>query len=411
MKIIVKLLPLLVLLMLCSNSQAQVKQEKFVIDARERIDSLTVAGDLSAAVECGVRTATTASGRGMYNTAAALLDAAERTAANNNLDALLATVYKTQAANSEHRGNYKTANEYLQKYYRLRDRLAAEEAERVAKQAEDERLAAAEAAARAEATAPNPLMPYYIIIGALALLYLVAAVIWSSKRRRLRRQIAELEKGHEVKAVEPMAIAIKAEEIRSTAEAMLHDCRKEGFDFRTEVMPLLSLSRGQSLTAANIVAFYETDYKPEITSVDLDKILKRAAREFEPAAHLKNIRLDYKSTGKNPIETDEHLIELAVDNLVDNAIKYSPSGKTVSLWIETVDNKTIIGIDDHGEGIDSAKLKALLAGEIYETADSSLGSDRLGLGIAVCRKAAEITLSTLSIESTKEGTTATITFR
>ncbi len=101
------------------------------------------------------------------------------------------------------------------------------------------------------------------------------------------------------------------------------------------------------------------------------------------ARTVRNIAADYANTypdGPFEIEADvnaraqnstpsidERLIDRALRNLVDNAIRHNEEGCTIRLFVDSVDGKTVIGAADDGKGLDEA-LIARLNREAYDIA-------------------------------------------
>lgn len=87
------------------------------------------------------------------------------------------------------------------------------------------------------------------------------------------------------------------------------------------------------------------------TKVDCGKIIQNALESYTEIAVTKNLKL-LSSIPKNPvvcIAGEEQLQEI-IDNLVDNAIKYTTTG-TVKITLEDLGNEVCFGIIDTGEGI------------------------------------------------------------
>jgi two-component system sensor histidine kinase MprB len=76
-------------------------------------------------------------------------------------------------------------------------------------------------------------------------------------------------------------------------------------------------------------------------------------------------------------------VNRAVSNLLDNAVKWSPSGGTVDLWLRD----GVLTVRDRGPGFASADLPHVF--ERFYRADDSRGRPGSGLGLAIVRQAAE----------------------
>ena len=101
-----------------------------------------------------------------------------------------------------------------------------------------------------------------------------------------------------------------------------------------------------------------------------------------------------------PVLLDAHWLGLAVLNLIDNAIKYSPEGSAVTLSAERTAGQLAIRVRDHGIGIAAQDLPRL--GERFFRADNArnlAGAKGLGLGLHLVRQVAVCHGGTLQIDS------------
>ena len=82
---------------------------------------------------------------------------------------------------------------------------------------------------------------------------------------------------------------------------------------------------------------------------------------------------------------DGRLIVQVVINIVDNAIKYTPQGSTITVRTFTSGDWVVTEISDNGPGIsDEVKLRIF---DMFYTADKKRGDSRrgLGLGLSLCK--------------------------
>ena len=82
---------------------------------------------------------------------------------------------------------------------------------------------------------------------------------------------------------------------------------------------------------------------------------------------------------------DARLIVQVIINIVDNAIKYTPIGSTISLSVYQKDQWVVTEIADNGEGIPDQEKKNLF--EMFYTVHHGAADSRrgLGLGLALCK--------------------------
>jgi signal transduction histidine kinase len=97
-----------------------------------------------------------------------------------------------------------------------------------------------------------------------------------------------------------------------------------------------------------------------------------------------------------------------LDNLLDNAVKYSPRGGTVEVTIAQEDGLAVLGVADHGEGIPAADLPHIF--ERYRRGRNVEGRiPGTGIGLAGVQRIVELHDGTISIDShVGVGTTFTI---
>ena len=82
--------------------------------------------------------------------------------------------------------------------------------------------------------------------------------------------------------------------------------------------------------------------------------------------------------------TDNQALQRILKNLIDNAIRYGGDGKYISLRLTTSNGKSIIEIEDHGNGISPQQQKQIFERN-YTTARKTSGS---GLGLAISKRLA-----------------------
>ncbi|WP_439863628.1 CHASE2 domain-containing protein [Pseudomonas antarctica] len=106
-------------------------------------------------------------------------------------------------------------------------------------------------------------------------------------------------------------------------------------------------------------------------------------------AQLKNIQLvhDLDEADEGMVSADQSLLTRALFNVLENAIKYSPSGTTVTLSHGSVGGLLECRISDQGPGIAPADLPELF--NQYRRFDSAHGSEGLGLGLTMVKAVVE----------------------
>jgi len=114
-------------------------------------------------------------------------------------------------------------------------------------------------------------------------------------------------------------------------------------------------------------------------------------------------------TGLPALSADLPLLRRALDNLLDNACKYSDADRPIALVARAHGDGVAIGVRDRGIGIDPADQARLFTP--FFRADRSRARDTggVGLGLVLSRGIVEAHGGTLSVESRPgEGTTFTV---
>jgi two-component system, OmpR family, sensor histidine kinase TctE len=151
--------------------------------------------------------------------------------------------------------------------------------------------------------------------------------------------------------------------MRSEAELALRHASDEATRVRLRSMIRAvdesARSAGQLLEHATVL--YRADQQ-DLADVDLGAIAAGLVERFRPAAELKEMRILLESAPDGlPVKGDPVLIEAALRNLIDNAIKYSPPESEVELALAREGHMARVACRDHGRGLGGAKPAALMA--------------------------------------------------
>ncbi|WP_234537041.1 sensor histidine kinase [Streptomyces shenzhenensis] len=135
---------------------------------------------------------------------------------------------------------------------------------------------------------------------------------------------------------------------------------------------------------------------PLVRETDLDEVVPMALVGVPDGS----VCLDVPET-LPMVEADAGLLERSVANLVENAVKYSPSGRPVLVSASAIVNRVEVRIADRGPGVpDEAKERIFEPFQRYGDAPRGAG---VGLGLAVARGFAEAMGGTLNAEDTPGG--------
>ena len=124
-----------------------------------------------------------------------------------------------------------------------------------------------------------------------------------------------------------------------------------------------------------------TDYVFQDT--DLDALLRQAVRKFARLFILKRISLDFQETGRTVL-TDGKWLSFVVEQLLSNALKYTPAGGTVRIY---GDGETLV-IADTGIGIREEDLPRIFE-KGFTGYNGRTGQKSTGIGLYLCRRVME----------------------
>jgi len=145
--------------------------------------------------------------------------------------------------------------------------------------------------------------------------------------------------------------------------------------------------------------------------LNLAKILVKLAASFKTAAENKNLELLFENNSKDAVLfIDEYTIINAFQSIIDNAIKYTETGK-VTITIYNSSKGVAVDIKDTGIGISKEYLKQIFQPFTQEESGYSRSFDGNGLGLALSKKYFEMNNAELSVNTEKgKGTKFTVTF-
>jgi signal transduction histidine kinase len=121
------------------------------------------------------------------------------------------------------------------------------------------------------------------------------------------------------------------------------------------------------------------------------QIVASSLNIYQFTANKKSIGLVLNHEGEIPelLSLDKMQIRRLLDNLVSNAVKYSPSGTSVDVLIKRESNLLYITVSDQGPGIPEDEMYLLFT-DFGKTSVQPTGNERsTGLGLAICKKIVE----------------------
>lgn len=120
------------------------------------------------------------------------------------------------------------------------------------------------------------------------------------------------------------------------------------------------------------------------TPTNLSKLIQDVTTVFLPQAEIKKISLATNLDNNLPnVMADQLRISQALNNLISNSLKFTPSGGKVTINVVQKESNYIeISVSDTGIGIEKGKQKSLFT-KFYQVLDNNNGSNQQGSGLGL----------------------------
>jgi two-component system phosphate regulon sensor histidine kinase PhoR len=176
--------------------------------------------------------------------------------------------------------------------------------------------------------------------------------------------------------------------IRANSETLLDgalDDKKEAKIFSKAI-----LHNAERLTSmvSDLIDLSRIDYgdlKLNIAEVNLDSFIYSFIDSMKSLAKKKDISIKYKPKHKKNVMADLQALERVMNNLIDNAFKYSPEGSIIEISTITDNNHIKINVADEGAGISEIDQEYIFD-RFYRTASARASENKgSGLGLAIVK--------------------------
>jgi signal transduction histidine kinase len=149
---------------------------------------------------------------------------------------------------------------------------------------------------------------------------------------------------------------------------------------------------------------------PKTEEYDLGEQLCRCLLDFEDAWEAKNLEIETDIADDVRIQSDPELLSLVWNNLISNAVKFSPDGGTVGLSLKADHSMVTVSVRDTGCGIPPEVGQHIF--EKFYQGDTSHATQGNGLGLALVKRVVDILNGEIDVQSVYgQGSTFTVKFR
>ncbi len=208
--------------------------------------------------------------------------------------------------------------------------------------------------------------------------------------------------GHELGT--PLAI------IQASADNLSMDIEDAAAKDRVEVITRTTERMNRLVGDMSLLAKLKaTQFVERRDNVSLDALARDLVNDFEDLFEEKEITI-VKKMEPTPIHADAQEIAKVVSNLLQNALRYTDRGGTVTVSVSNKDNKATLAVEDTGVGISAEDLPHIFDRFYRVDKSRSRAKGGSGLGLAIVQAVVEGHKGTIGVTSTEgKGTTFTIT--
>lgn len=196
--------------------------------------------------------------------------------------------------------------------------------------------------------------------------------------------------------------------VRAQAETTLMRVEKETnrSSLREMIRAIDESSRAAGQLLDHAMVSFRTDSLEQV-DVDLTELARDLTERLRPVAELKDIDLHFEGHGPACIKGDGILLQNAVRNVLDNAIKYSRQESGIWVRVTGTGSQTCIEIEDQAGGFGSEDAETLTRRFVRgANAKGTIGS---GLGLTIAREVTDAHGGRLRIDHSQTGAGACVT--
>ncbi|MFO7370366.1 MAG: tetratricopeptide repeat-containing sensor histidine kinase [Bacteroidales bacterium] len=306
-------------------------------------------------------------------------------------------------------GNYRLAYEYMATYRAVSDSIMntekAEQLARIQTLYDMSRIEAENVMLRQENIRTNRRIQTrtLVIILITALVFVLAALLYVLNRmnnrqlalnKKLATQSSELEALNDLKDKFFSFVAHNLKNpfntIMGFSELMRRSADSKDQEKITQYSGLIyDLSAQVQKVLTNLLDWsrlQRRNFEVKFETVELTSLIKDVVEMNNKEAARKDINLNINTTGNVFVVVDRAMITTVLQNLVGNAINFTPAEGRISIDCKVKDQNTEVTITDTGIGIAGDKLERLFDFDFSQARTGSSDHSGAGLGLVICKE-------------------------
>jgi two-component system sensor histidine kinase CpxA len=137
--------------------------------------------------------------------------------------------------------------------------------------------------------------------------------------------------------------------------------------------------------------------------VRLDQLVQQLVDDSRIEASARGCELQFEPREPVTVAGDPELLRRAVENVLRNAIRYSPPQSSVEVSLARNNGKAVVDVRDHGPGVPDEALPRLFDAFYRVEPDRDRASGGIGLGLSIARRAIELHKGSIKARNAKPG--------
>lgn len=254
--------------------------------------------------------------------------------------------------------------------------------------------------------------------------HFISQVIDITERKKVEKELVKAkEKAEESDILKTAFLAQMSHEIRTplnvilAATPILADELPEGNEDNDMLLDSIT-NAGKRLQRTidmilNMSSVQSGNYQPEIEEVYLGDEMKKLIEEFNQLINRKKLELNfYNKVNDSTILADKYTVNQIFQNLIGNAVKYTPEGFINVTLFEKDEYNIGVEIKDSGIGMSQEYMKKIFSPFSQEDSGHKRKFEGNGLGLALVKKYVELNNADIFVDSVKDkGSVFTVAFK
>jgi two-component system sensor histidine kinase CpxA len=189
-----------------------------------------------------------------------------------------------------------------------------------------------------------------------------------------------LDISHELRSpLARLSVAVELARSGDDRDSALNRIQKESERLNSLVSQLLQVTRAEG-----------DPHSMKRDPIRLDQLVRQIADDSQIEAEARQARVEYQEPAPLTIAGDPELIRRAVENVIRNAVRYSPKDTAVEVSLASDAARATLHIRDHGPGVPEDSLARIFDPFYRVEPDRGRASGGIGLGLSITRRAVEL---------------------